>query len=56
MERELNIIDHTAQLHCLVRYKSQCYEATQNVFNDFFFKFDVYVFFPSSILIFYVDY
>ena len=30
MEGELNFIDHSAQLHFLVRYKSQCLEATQN--------------------------
>jgi hypothetical protein len=31
MEGELNIIDHSAQLHSFVRYKSQYCEATQNL-------------------------
>lgn len=39
MEGELNIIDHSAQLHCFVRYKSQYCEATQNLSSVKFFRY-----------------
>lgn len=44
MEGELNIIDHSAQLHCFVRYKSQYCEATQNLSSVKFFRY-LYLFY-----------
>lgn len=48
MEGELIIIDHSAQLHCFVRYKSQYYEATQNLSSVKFFRYIYFLYIVVS--------